>query len=508
MLFSELTELDEISSQFSIKRVFSQKEHDDIVLSMSSIMDIFICENPLLFSSPYFHNILEKHTIENIMTTLKFVYTDTHIHVSLEEEVKLAYNYTMTYYFKNDYPIRSFDDTFIRVEPNIENITRKIDHIKNKPQPTQQTNDWYLFRHNLITASSAWKIFKSQAGINEIIRDKCKPIDLTRYDSVNTNSPMHHGHKYEPISIMYYEEKYNSKVEDFGCIQHDTHKYLGASPDGIIVDKTSPLYGRMLEIKNPVSRQLTGIPKEDYWIQMQLQMETCNLNECDFLETVFKEYDDEDEFMNDGDFQYTENDQLKGTILYFIKNQKPHYEYAPLYSSKVEFEIWFDRIMEENSELTWVKNIYWRLEDISCVLVLRNKYWFHHAAPQIAIIWDIIEKERETGYEHRMPKKKKIKNNDNIEKTINITKTDKTDNTDIMNGLDKSICLIHNNIITSGDIDGSIDNIVTTILTDKPDKQDKQDKSDKQDKHDNMVIYIDTTETNIENDTSGNYITS
>ena len=29
----------------------------------------------------------------------------------------------------------------------------------------------------------------------------------------------------------------------------------------------------MLEIKNPVSREITGIPKEEYWIQMQLQME-------------------------------------------------------------------------------------------------------------------------------------------------------------------------------------------------------------------------------------------
>jgi len=406
MLFSDLSKLIDISNQFNTKRLFSSKEHDDIVLSMSSIMDNFICENPLIFSSPYFHEIIEKHTVENIMTMLKFLYTDTRMHDILEEEVKSAYNYTMTYYFKNDYPLRSFDDTFIRVEPNVEYMTQKIEHIKNKPQPTQQTNDWYLFRHELITASSAWKIFKSQSAINEVIRDKCKPIDLTKYDSVNTNSPMHHGHKYEPLSIMYYETKYNTKVEDFGCIQHDTHKFLGASPDGIIIDKTSPLYGRMLEIKNPVSRQLTGIPKEDYWIQMQLQMETCNLNECDFLETVFKEYEDEDDFMNDGDFQYSENGEVKGVIVYFIKNQKPHYEYAPLYCSNAEFDIWFDRIMEENSELTWVQNIYWRLEDISCVLVLRNKTWCQYAIPHISNVWDIIVKERETGYEHRMPKKK------------------------------------------------------------------------------------------------------
>ena len=33
---------------------------------------------------------------------------------------------------------------------------------------------------------------------------------------------------------------------------------------------------------------------------MQPQMETCELNECDFLETRFKEYESEEEFLVDG----------------------------------------------------------------------------------------------------------------------------------------------------------------------------------------------------------------
>ena len=62
---------------------------------------------------------------------------------------------------------------------------------------------------------------------------------------------MHHGNKYEDVSIMFYEHKYNTKIRDYGCIQHDTYKFLGASPDGINVEPNSELYGRMLEIKNP-----------------------------------------------------------------------------------------------------------------------------------------------------------------------------------------------------------------------------------------------------------------
>ena len=40
---------------------------------------------------------------------------------------------------------------------------------------------------------------------------------------------------------------YETKVEDFGCIQ-----CLGASPDGINTETNSNLYGRMVEIKNIV----------------------------------------------------------------------------------------------------------------------------------------------------------------------------------------------------------------------------------------------------------------
>jgi hypothetical protein len=38
-------------------------------------------------------------------------------------------------------------------------------------------------------------------------------------------------------------------------------------------------------------------------------------------------------------------------------------------------------------------------------LVLRNKFWFAAALPQIKDIWATIEKEKETGYSHREPKK-------------------------------------------------------------------------------------------------------
>ena len=50
---------------------------------------------------------------------------------------------------------------------------------------------------------------------------------------------------------------------------------------------------------------------------MQLQMEVWDFNYVDFLETSFKEYENEEEFLNDGTFKKTKEGKLKGIILQF-----------------------------------------------------------------------------------------------------------------------------------------------------------------------------------------------
>jgi hypothetical protein len=191
----------------------------------------------------------------------------------------------------------------------------------------------------------------------------------------------------------------------------------------------------MLEIKNVVSREITGIPKEDYWIQMQIQMEVCRLPECDFLETKFVEYEDESAFDSDSN---KENDEIKwnynvegkrrGVIVYFIKNDKPFYEYTPLtITSKSQFDQWFEKVVQSYDGITWIKNIYWRLEVYSCVLVLRDKAWFNSAIPKIQELWKTVETEKVTGYEHRAPKRRIVKKNDTISQNKKQTKLEFND---------------------------------------------------------------------------------
>jgi len=228
---------------------------------------------------------------------------------------------------------------------------------------------------------------------------------------VNTNTTLHWGQKYEPLSVMLYEKMYETKVEDFGCIQHPEYKFLGASPDGINIDPLKERYGRMLEIKNIVNREINGIPKKEYWVQMQLQMEVCDLDECDFLETKFVEYPDRETFLQVQEKEQEQINTNQGIIIYFHrKDGTPYYEYKPLdITNPSDIEEWEEQqvaLHENTNGYIFMKTIYWKLEKLSCVLVLRNKEWFKNNITQLQNVWNIIEKERISGYEHRAPNRK------------------------------------------------------------------------------------------------------
>ena len=200
---------------------------------------------------------------------------------------------------------------------------------------------------------------------------------------------------------------FDTKIGEFGCIKHKNIKYLAASPDGINIKKNNKRFMRALEVKNPSSeRIINGIPKKDYWIQMQLQMECCDLQECDFLETRFKEYENEEEFEKDGDFNLTKEGKKKGIMINFYTKDGPEYEYMPFNYSREQYEKWYEKCLDENNERTWVRNIYWYLDEHSCVLVTRNKKWFNSVKGEFKKIWDIVLKERKNGFEHRKPKKR------------------------------------------------------------------------------------------------------
>lgn len=278
-------------------------------------------------------------------------------------------------------------------------IARQLERLSTQICSAQRTDAWYQARHNVITASAAFKIFGSPSKFNELVYEKCAPVQIV---PPCFSGARHWGVKYEPVSVMVYEQEYAATIQEYGCLIHAAYPFLGASPDGINVAVDSPRYGRMLEIKNPFSRELTGIPKEEYWIQCQLQMEVCNIDACDLFETKFVEYASKQEFDADGGFAATADGKRKGVISMVKVDEVPKYHYAPLGITADEFSEW-----ERAVEGEWLMTIYWKLDEVECTLIERNAKWFACALPQIKQAWDTILEERETGaYVQRMPKKK------------------------------------------------------------------------------------------------------
>lgn len=430
---------------------FTDEEKLALYDAIFDYIDYVVTPNISLFSDPQFHKKVELGVYE----FLELAFSDMcgvdlfMITYDMEIELECIVESCIEDYFTNIVPYRSYSTSFIQQEYDLNKIEQNIEYLRSVPQHQQRTPEWYKRRNEMITASSAWKVFKSDSVVNQIVYEKCSaaaaasasilptealssddndvtnetivtastptptPAQHVKSQYVNVNSPLHWGQKYEEISRMIYESRNNTKVGEFGCIPHSEYPFLGASPDGINIDPSSPLYGRMLEIKNIVNREIDGVPLEEYWIQMQLQMQVCKCTECDFLETRFKEYADEEEFLKDSasdfdnEFHLTAARTLKGVFSYFIKDGgTPVYHYAPLYLTRKEYDTWCEEIIDKNTDLVWIRNIYWYLHQYSCVLVLRNDAWFKNAIPQIEKVWNIILQERESGFEHRAPKKR------------------------------------------------------------------------------------------------------
>ena len=375
---------------------------------------------------------------------------DNFSHILNDEQFDNIYdNYYQDLYYNNGIVSRHYDDLCIITEIN-NNIDytkyeNQVKYLMEIEQPEQRTQEWYEFRYNHITGSNAWKLYTTESAKKQLYYEKLAPFTVDTTKRTNTSdNPLNWGHKYEPITTMLYEYKNKVKIGEFGCIPHKNIPFLAASPDGIVISEH--MKGRMLEIKNVVSREITGTPKMEYYIQMQIQMEVCDLDECDFVETKFLEYDSYYDFMNDK----TRHNDDKGMIVVILENNNNFiYEYSNIgENSEKQLDLFIDSVYEKynisgdmNSSCgshKWFKNIYWKLEKYSSVLVQRNKDWFNEAYPNMKEFWNNIMDERKVPESHikYQPKKRipKTQNNEKTETNINVVKINNfmTENNDVV----------------------------------------------------------------------------
>ena len=275
----------------------------------------------------------------------------------------------------------------------------KLKKLKLLDLPEQRSPEWYAMRKEKLTASSiASAIGKCHFTTREeLILSK---IEDKPYES---NPITEWGVKYEDIAILFYEELYNVKVLDFGLIPHPTFKAFGASPDGICDDTGNDEYvSRMVEIKCPPKRKFTKTCPPHYLMQVQGQLEVCDLDHCDFFQVKIEEYDNYDDYLKD---IFVDDDKIlpgrtylnypKGvTVSYRKKDEiKLTYLYPKLNMTNDGYNDWIKEkkieILENGDE--YVESKWWKITRYECTLIERDYEWWNENVEHILKFYTDME---------------------------------------------------------------------------------------------------------------------
>ena len=245
-------------------------------------------------------------------------------------------------------------------------------------QVEQRTDEWYSESKNMITASEVSNLLKTVRSRASVIKSK-----LTEPLSFNKNAlrrcetgPMDWGVRYEPVAKQILEETLEAEIKELGRIKHRTVPKIAASPDGLIISckKDKTLVGRLVEIKCPPSRVISEKIPYDYWCQMQLQMEVCDIPACEFVEVKFEE---EKETPLDSPDGFISLEYRPDTC-----ESRYTYHKQPFYTNK---------------ESTWecVETYGWKLSQLRRVTVIRDSNWFLGTlCPVLEEFWKDVENAR------------------------------------------------------------------------------------------------------------------
>lgn len=275
----------------------------------------------------------------------------------------------------------------------------KLKKLKLLELPDQRSPEWYAMRKEMLTASSvASAIGKCHFTTREeLILSK---IEDKPYES---NPITEWGVKYEDIAILFYEELYNVKVLDFGLIPHPTFKAFGASPDGICDDTGNDAYvSRMVEIKCPPKRKFTKTCPPHYLMQVQGQLEVCDLDHCDFFQVKIEDYENYDDYVKD---IFVDDDIIlpgrtylnypKGvTVSYRKKGElKLTYLYPSLNMTNEGYNDWIKEKKIEiiNNGDEYVESKWWKITRFECTLIKRDYNWWNENVEHILKFYNDLD---------------------------------------------------------------------------------------------------------------------
>jgi len=277
-----------------------------------------------------------------------------------------------------------------------------VESIKKRPQIEQRTEEWYANFSHVLTASEFSNLFASPKKWSDFVMAKARPSrdDRARRLAQPTDemTAIAWGIRFEPVVKQILEFKDRSRIYESGRLRHPTNPFLAASPDGIIESAANPKQvGRLVEIKCPYSRAIGGEVPFEYWIQMQIQMEVTDIDECEYVEV-----DIISERPKVGIVDLS-GCSIKGT-LYLLKQiveEDAPFDYKYLYG-----DIGSTQIPSVDGYETQ-ECIVWGLKRMHRKVIHRDRSWFESTKPWQDAFWTDVDRVKKGEELPQTPKKQK-----------------------------------------------------------------------------------------------------
>lgn len=273
-----------------------------------------------------------------------------------------------------------------------------VESIKRRPQIEQRTEEWYANFSKVLTASEFSNLFATPKKWSDFVMAKAHPSRDERArrlaQPTDEMTAIAWGIRFEPVVKQILEAKDKCRIYESGRLQHPTNPFLAASPDGIIESSAHRhQVGRLVEIKCPYSRVIGGEIPFEYWIQMQIQMEVTDIDECEYVEV---------EIASARPKVVVDLSGCSFTGQLYLLKQKVEedmpFEYKYMYGpiGSVECSV------PEGYELQ--ETIPWGLKKMHRKIVHRDRAWFESTKVWQDAFWADVERVKETP---RTPKAQK-----------------------------------------------------------------------------------------------------
>lgn len=269
----------------------------------------------------------------------------------------------------------------------------KVRAIQTAPQVPQRSEEWYKQYGKVLTASEFSALFSQTKKRQDLVYSKSHPPQEISTKNFRLACPTEEmnaigwGIRFEPVVKLILEYRDKVKVYESGRLNHPTNTCLAASPDGIIEEAANlEQLGRLIEIKCPYSRAIGGEIPADYWIQMQIQMEVADVDECEYIEC---------DIVSSRAKQQAPVD-LSGTTymgyVYLVKEvveEDEPFEYKYLYGPVGGTEKDIPPLPEG---FVCIETIPWGLKRWHRKIVYRDRKWYEGTIPWQEAFWDDVAK--------------------------------------------------------------------------------------------------------------------